>query len=101
MLDPFILKKFFELCVLELYAIIASYLLDSKVELVLSSSQESLQSLLGFTFVLQKEYLSEVCIVFNNNKIILTPIDAYISNGPNRSMCRSSNGLDVVIMFLE
>jgi hypothetical protein len=42
MLDPFLLKIFLDLCVLELYSIIAYNLLDSQVELILSSSQESL-----------------------------------------------------------
>jgi hypothetical protein len=54
MLDPFHLKKLFHLCVLEIWSIIASYLLDSQVELILSPFLESLQSPLGFTFVLQK-----------------------------------------------
>src|SRR5688572_10316510 len=80
MLDPFHLKKLFHLCVLEIWSIIASYLLDSQVELILSPFLESLQSPLGFTFVLQKEYQSEACIVINNNKTILTNTDAYISN---------------------
>jgi hypothetical protein len=81
MLDPFILKKFFDLRVLELCSIISSYLLDSQVEPILSSSQESLQSHLGFNFFLQNEYPSEACMITNNNKTILTHVDAYISNG--------------------
>jgi hypothetical protein len=42
MLDALLLKKAFNLKVLELRPIIASYLLDSQSELILSSSQESL-----------------------------------------------------------
>jgi hypothetical protein len=80
MLDPFILKEFFNLSVLELCFIVSSYLFYYQVELILSPSQESLQSLLGFTFVMQKEYPSEACIVINNDKTILSPSDAYISN---------------------
>jgi hypothetical protein len=74
MLDPCLLKKSFNLCVLDLCAIISSYLLDSQVELILRSSQESLQSALGFAFVLQKENPSEACIVINNNNTILPPM---------------------------
>jgi hypothetical protein len=50
----------------ELRSIIASHLLDSQVELILSFPQESLEGPLGFVFVLQKEYPSEACIVINN-----------------------------------
>jgi hypothetical protein len=42
MLDPFLLKIFFHLHILELRAIIALNLLDYQVELNLRSSQESL-----------------------------------------------------------
>jgi hypothetical protein len=41
MLDAIILKKAFDFRVLELRPIIASYLLDSQSELILSLSQES------------------------------------------------------------
>jgi hypothetical protein len=66
----------------------------------LSPSQESLQGLLGLRFFLQKEYPSEARIVIHNNKTILTPADAYISDGPNRSMWSSLSGLSIVMMFL-
>jgi hypothetical protein len=42
MLDALLLKKAFNLRVLELRPIVASYLLDSQSELILSPSQESL-----------------------------------------------------------
>jgi hypothetical protein len=42
MLDALLLKKAFNLCVLELCPVVASYLLDSQSELILSPSQESL-----------------------------------------------------------
>jgi hypothetical protein len=74
-------QEFIDLYVLELCAIVSSYLLDSQVEVILSSSQESLQRALGFTFVLQKEYPNEACIVIHNNIPILTSADAYISEG--------------------
>jgi hypothetical protein len=41
MLDALIIKEAFDLRVLELRPIIASYLLDSQSELILSPSQES------------------------------------------------------------
>jgi hypothetical protein len=80
MLDALLLKKAFNLRVLELRPIITSYLLDSQSELILSPSQESLESLLGLRFFLQKEYPSEARIVIHNYKTILTLVDAYVSN---------------------
>jgi hypothetical protein len=47
MLDALLLKKSFNLGVLGLYPIITSNLLDSQSKLVLSLSEEFLQSLLG------------------------------------------------------
>jgi hypothetical protein len=79
MLDALFLKKSFNLRVLELCSIIASNLLDSQSELILSSSQESLKGLLGLRFFLQKEYPSEARIIIHNYKTILTPVDAYVS----------------------
>jgi hypothetical protein len=55
------------LCILELRSIIAYNLLDSQDELILSSSQESLHSPLGFTFILQEEHPSEACVTIHNN----------------------------------
>jgi hypothetical protein len=43
MLDALVLKKAFYLRVLELHPVVASYLLDSQSELILSPSQESLK----------------------------------------------------------
>jgi hypothetical protein len=37
---------------------------------------------LGFRFILQKEYPSEAGIIINNNKTILTALDAKINNRP-------------------
>jgi hypothetical protein len=59
MLDAFLIKIFFNLSVLELGAIIASYLLDLDIKLILSPLQELLEHLLCFTLVMQKEYPSE------------------------------------------
>jgi hypothetical protein len=67
MLDSLLFKKLFHLCILEVGSIIASNLLDSQAERILSSSQESLHSPLGFTFILQEEHPSEVCVTIHNN----------------------------------
>jgi hypothetical protein len=80
MLDALLLKKSFNLRVLELRSIVVSNLFDSQSELILSPSQESLQGLLGLRFFLQKEYLSEARIIIHNNKTILTLADAYVSD---------------------
>jgi hypothetical protein len=47
MLDALLLKKAFNLRVLELRSVVACYFLDPQAELILSPSQESFQSLLG------------------------------------------------------
>jgi hypothetical protein len=73
------LKEAFNLRVLELRPIVASYFLDPQSELILSPSQESLEGLLGFKFFLQKEHPSEARIVIHNYKTILSPADAYVS----------------------
>jgi hypothetical protein len=52
MLDALLLKEAFNLRVLELRSIVASYFLDPQAELILSPSQESFQSLLGLRFFL-------------------------------------------------
>jgi hypothetical protein len=80
MLDALLLKKSFNLRVLELRSIVVSNLFDSQSELILSPSQESLQGLLGLRFFLQKEYPSEARIIINNNKTILSLADAYVSD---------------------
>ena len=80
MLDSLLLQKAFNLRVLELRPVVASYLLDPQAELILSPSQESFQSFLGVRFFLQKEYPSEARIIIHNHKIILTPADAYVSD---------------------
>jgi hypothetical protein len=80
MLDALLLKKSFNLRILELCSIVASNLLDSHSELILSPSQESLKGLLCLRFFLQKQHPSEARIIIHNNKTILTPIDAYVSD---------------------
>jgi hypothetical protein len=50
MLDALLLKKSFNLRILELRSIVASNLFDSQSKLILSQSQESLQGLLGLRF---------------------------------------------------
>jgi hypothetical protein len=67
MLNSLLFKKFFHLCILELYSMVASNPFDSHVELTLSSYQESLRGSLGFTFILQKEHPSEACIIIHTN----------------------------------
>jgi hypothetical protein len=80
MLDALFLKKAFNLRVLELHPVVASYLLDSQSELILRPFQESLQSFLGLRLFLQKEYLSEARTIIHNYKTILTPTDACVSD---------------------
>jgi hypothetical protein len=80
MLDALLLKKSFNLRILEPRSIVASNLFDSQSELILRSSQEYLQCHLGLRFFLQKECPSEARIIIHNNKTILTPADAYVSN---------------------
>jgi hypothetical protein len=80
MLDALLLKKSFNLRILEHRSIVTSNLLDSQSELILSPSQESLQGLLGLRFFLQKEHLSEARIIIHNYKTILTPAYAYVRN---------------------
>jgi hypothetical protein len=80
MLDPLLLKKSFNLRVLELRSIVAYNLFDSQFKPILCPSQESLQGLLGLRFFLQKEYPSEARIIIHNNNTILTPADSYVSN---------------------
>jgi hypothetical protein len=58
MLDPIVLKKSFNLSILELCPIIASDLFDPQSELILTPSQESLQCSLGLRFFLKKEHPS-------------------------------------------
>ena len=80
MLDALLLKKSFHLRILELHSIVASNLLDSQSELILSPFYESFQGFLGLRFFLQKEYPSEARIIIHNNKTLLTPVDAYVSD---------------------
>ena len=54
MLDALVLKEAFNLRVLELRPVVASYFLHPQAKLILSPSQESFQSLLGLRFFLQK-----------------------------------------------
>jgi hypothetical protein len=80
MLDALILKEAFNLRILELCPIVASYLFYPQSKLILSPSQESFECILGLRFFLQKEYPSEARIVIHNYKTILTPVDAYVSD---------------------
>jgi hypothetical protein len=54
MVDALLLKKSFNLRILELCSIVASNLIDSQSELILSPSQESLLGLLGLRFSCKK-----------------------------------------------
>jgi hypothetical protein len=56
MFDAFFIKKVFYLSVLELGVIVTSNLLDLDIKLILFPSQELLEHLLCFTFILQKEH---------------------------------------------
>jgi hypothetical protein len=70
MLDA-LLKKSFNLRVLEVCSIVAS-----NFELVLINSLR----FIGYVIFPAKEHPSEARIVIHNYKTILTPTDAYVSN---------------------
>jgi hypothetical protein len=72
-LDAFWIKIIFNLRVLELGAIVTSYLLDFGIKLILSSLQELLEHLLYFTLVLQKEYPREMRIIIKITGPYLLP----------------------------
>src|SRR6187551_404441 len=80
MLDSFFIKKLFNIGVLELRPIVTSYMLDLQLKLILSSLNESLDDCLSFTLVLQKENPCEARKVIYNDKSILVPANANISN---------------------
>ena len=67
MLDPFLLKEFLYLKVLELGPVVAPYLLHFELKLILSSPEEAFEGPLGFGLFLQKEHPSEAGKVINNN----------------------------------
>src|SRR6187551_1344026 len=80
MLDSLFIKKLFNICVLELRPVVTSYMLDLQLKLILSSSNESLDDCLSFTLVLQQEDPCETGKVIYNDKSILVPANANISN---------------------
>jgi hypothetical protein len=76
-LDSFFIKKFFNIGVLKLHAIVTSHFLNFQLKFILSSSNKLLDYLLHFTFIMQKGYSSETRIIINNNKIIFVTTNAY------------------------
>jgi hypothetical protein len=60
MIGVFLINLVFNLSILELGAIVTSYLLDLGIKLILSPFQELLEHLLCFTLVMQKEYPSKI-----------------------------------------
>jgi hypothetical protein len=80
MIDALLIKIIFNLSVLQLGAIVTSYLLDLSIKHILSSLQELLEHLLCFTLVMQKEYPSETLIVINNYKTIFVSINANVGD---------------------
>jgi hypothetical protein len=71
-----------------------SYVLDLQLIFILSYSNELLDYSLSFTFIVQKEYSSEMRKIINNDRTILLPPMLMYAMGPNKSICRSFNGLD-------
>jgi hypothetical protein len=80
MLDPFFIKKFLNIGVSEFQAIFTSYVLDFQLILILSCCNEFLNYSLSFTFILQKEYPSELRKIINNDKTIFVTANANIGN---------------------
>jgi hypothetical protein len=78
MLDAFFIKKVFYLCILELDVIVTSYLLNLGIKLILIPSQELLEHLLHFTFILQEERPSETRIIINIDTTIFDTGDGYL-----------------------
>jgi hypothetical protein len=81
MLDPFFIKKFFNIGVPEFRSIVTSYILIFQPIFILSSSNELLDYSLSLTFILQKEYPSESRKIINNDKTIFVTANAYVCNG--------------------
>jgi hypothetical protein len=60
MLDAFFIEELFNLSIPKVRSIVTSYVLDLELELILKSSNEFFDHSLCFTFIMQKEYLSEL-----------------------------------------
>jgi len=58
-LDAFIIKKFFNLSVLEFDSIVTSYFLDRETEFLLCSSHKDLHLFLYLSLIIHKEHLGE------------------------------------------
>ena len=101
MCNAFFFKILFYVGVLELGAIVTSYSFDLGFKLILGSFCKFLESLLYYTFVMQKEYPSETRIIINNDKTIFVTTNAYVSHHPKISMWNSSHGLTVVTMLFD
>jgi hypothetical protein len=81
MLDSFFIKKFFKIGVPKFRTIVTSYILDLQFIFILISSNEFLDNSLSFTFILQKEYPSEMRKIINNDKTIFVTANANVGNG--------------------
>ena len=94
MLDPFFIKKKFNIGVSKFRAIVTSNILDLQLKFILSSYNEFLDNSLNFTLVMQKEYPSEARIIINNNKTIFVTTNAYVSHRPKEIHMKKFKWLD-------
>ena len=78
MTNSLFIKILFNVGVLELGAIVTSYSFDLGFKLILGSFCKFLESFLHYTFVMQKEYLSETRIIINNDKTVFVTTNAYV-----------------------
>ena len=82
MLDPFFIKKNFNIGVSKFRAIVTSNILDLQLKFILSSSNEIFDNSLYFAFIMHKEYPSETRKIINNNKTIFVTANAYVGDWP-------------------
>ena len=94
MTNPFFIKVIFYVGVLELGAIVASYFIDLGFKLILGSFYKFLEGFLYYTFVMQKEYPSEMRIIINNDKTIFVTTNANVSHRPKEIHVEKLEWLD-------
>ena len=80
MLDAFFIKEFFNLGVLEFGPVVTSHLLDWETELLLCPSHKDFHLFLHLTFIMHKEYPSEMGIIINNYNAIFVTANANVGD---------------------
>ena len=80
MLDALVIKKLFNQSVFEFGPIVTSYLLDRKTELPLCPSHKYLDFLLHLGLIINKEHLSEMGIIIDNNQTIFVTLNAQVGD---------------------